>query len=395
MRGGVGRYTYNLTKSLRRLGLDVYVACHMDGKGDYPGISSSSNLSNASVLLEIVHELHPDIVHIQYEHGLYGLSMDSKYPNKIRTNIDSFYDLCETPIVTTFHSTYTFKQRMRRAMLIASTSHSNERKAHILSFLTEYWKHLLNYYSFHRLNQRTLRKSRGSIVFSEYMAKKVGGGELIYHGAMNSGNISTKEEARSKFSLPSDCRIALAIGFKTDTKGWDIFEKMHIPKGWVVVVNSSRNYYSIESDNSASINRAGFIDLQKGFLSDKDLSILLYASDAVILPYTVSSSSGVMFDALAHSVPFIATDLDFFREFSAMGLGITVKRNPAEFSSALMLLDQNYPYYINAIDRFKESMSWDNVATKHVELYSHIVHRTLSEPAYSPNIQALEKKSGI
>ena len=82
MRGGVGRYTYNLTKSLRRLGLDVYVACHMDGNGDYPGISSSSNLNNASAILEIVHELHPDIVHIQYEHGLYGLSMDNKYPLK-------------------------------------------------------------------------------------------------------------------------------------------------------------------------------------------------------------------------------------------------------------------------------------------------------------------------
>ncbi len=307
--------------------------------------------------------------------------MDTMHPNKISTNIDSFYDSCKTPIVTTFHSTYTFKQWMRRAKLIASASHSKGRKVHILDFLTEYWKHLLNYYSFHRLNRQTFRKSCTNVVFSEYMAKKVGGGELIYHGAaplLYGGGIPTKEEARAKFSLPIDGRIALAIGFKTITKGWDIFEKMHLPKGWVAVVNSSRNYYSIESENSEKINRANFIDLQRGFLSDEDLSILLYAADAVILPYTVSSSSGVMFDALAHSVPFIATNLDFFKEFSAMGLGITVKKDPAEFSSALMLLDKDYPNYIKAINHFKENIMWDNVVRKHIELYSHIVHRTLS-----------------
>ena len=33
-----------------------------------------------------------------------------------------------------------------------------------------------------------------------------------------------------------------------------------------------------------------------------------------------------MFDGLAHGLPFIASDLEFFREFSSMGLGITVKR---------------------------------------------------------------------
>ncbi|MDX1371373.1 MAG: hypothetical protein R3321_02835 [Nitrososphaeraceae archaeon] len=34
-----------------------------------------------------------------------------------------------------------------------------------------------------------------------------------------------------------------------------------------------------------------------------------------------------MFDGLAHGLPFIASDLDFFKEFSKKGLGICVKRN--------------------------------------------------------------------
>ena len=64
------------------------------------------------MLLKIVDKLHPDIVHVQYEHGLYGLKLDSINPRKISTNIDLFYEQCNNniPIVTTFHSTYNFRQ---------------------------------------------------------------------------------------------------------------------------------------------------------------------------------------------------------------------------------------------------------------------------------------------
>ena len=33
--------------------------------------------------------------------------------------------------------------------------------------------------------------------------------------------------------------------------------------------------------------------------------MLFYASDAVVLPYKITSGSGVMFDALSHTVPFV------------------------------------------------------------------------------------------
>jgi glycosyltransferase involved in cell wall biosynthesis len=229
MKGGVGRYTDNLVKSLRKTGFDVYVVCDENGSGEFQEISSTNtNANNSEILLKIVNDLHPDLVHIQFEHGLYGLSMDLKNPNKISTNIDSFYDSCRVPIVTTFHSSYTFKQWMRRAKLRASAIQSKGRHIHFLASLSEYWRHLLNYYSFHRLNWQTFRKSRGSVVFSKYMANMVGGGNVIYHGAepvIGGRGMPTKEESRRIFSLPQDRRIALAIGFKTVTKGWDIYSR--------------------------------------------------------------------------------------------------------------------------------------------------------------------------
>ena len=376
MKGGVGRYTYNLTNSLRKFGIDVFVVCDVYGMGEYREISST-NANNSEILLKIVDSLHPDIIHIQYEQGLYGLSMDPKKPNKVGTNLDNFYNLCEVPIVTTFHSTYTFKQWMSRARLMASaSSYIGRHSRKVLDFIGEYWKHVLNYYSFHESNRDKFRKSRESIVFSNFMSRKIGGGNLIYHGAESYSNNIAKEEARAIFSLPAQSKIALALGFKTATKGWSIFERMRIPQGWSLVINSSRNYYCTESDNCNRVNRGDIIDLQRGFLSDQDLSILLRAVDAVILPYTVSSSSGVMFDALAHKVPFVATDLEFFREFSSKGLGITVRRDPDQFSEALMTLEKDYQSYIKAISQFKENLRWDNVAKKHLEVYTQITNRT-------------------
>jgi hypothetical protein len=64
-----------------------------------------------------------------------------------------------------------------------------------------------------------------------------------------------------------------------------------------------------------------------------------------------------MFDGLAHGLPFVASDLEFFREFSAKGLGITVSRKPTEFSDALLKLDKCYSDYIKTIDQYKEDLS--------------------------------------
>lgn len=66
--------------------------------------------------------------------------------------------------------------------------------------------------------------------------------------------------------------------------------------------------------------------------------MLFYCADALILPYNVCSDSGVMYDGLAHGLPFISSKIDFFKEFSDMGLGVSVNRNPVEFSNALLEL---------------------------------------------------------
>jgi glycosyltransferase involved in cell wall biosynthesis len=374
MLGGVGRYTANLTKELRTLGLDVDVVCNEKGNGEFSGLSPT-NERNSQILLKLVGEVNPDIVHIQFEPGMYGLLIDPKNPKNSGTYLDSFYRKCSVPITTTFHSGYNLSQWMSIASLIKKSGKIG-RLGIPLRFLIRFWKYFLNYKAFNNLNKEKLALSRAGIVFSHYMSNLLGGGNVIYHGAEPAlFPCPRREKARSIFSLPQDKRLAVALGFRTTTKGWDILKKMDIPKGWNVVLNSSKSHYNNEKYYTEwSQGKKAIIDLQRGFISEEDLSMLFYAADAVLLPYSVSAGSGVMFDALAHGIPFIASDLGFFKEFSNQGLGVTVKRNPEAFSNGLRRLDKDYSCYIGSIDAFKQKLKWNFVASQHASIYSTAVH---------------------
>jgi glycosyltransferase involved in cell wall biosynthesis len=407
--GGVGRYTHNLVNELKRQGLEVYVACDKRGKGDSVGLSPN-NIHNSKILLNLVNEITPDVVHIQYEPGLYGLELHSLRPNSIHTTIDSFYNKCKIPIVTTFHSEYNFRQWMRipqikinkKESLSISEKSTDDKKCKLLSSLKDsldnidtYWKYIINYEAFQNQNKEKLLKSNAGIVFSDYMKAIIGAKRsnkrhssnkvmLLYHGAEPAASVEgiSKKDARTRFpSLPQSKkdRIALAFGFITVGKGWDIIEKMKVPDNWTIVINSSVNHTTderIQLDNLTSVKGINgnhrLINLSQEYLPEEDLSALFFASDTVLLPYKLTSGSGVMFDALGHGIPFIASDLPFFKEFASKGLGITTKRTPNAFVDALLELDNNYDKYQKAIEGFKQYLKWNIVARNHIELYNSI-----------------------
>ena len=423
--GGVGRYTHNLVNELKRQGLEVYIACDNRGKGDFVGLYPK-NMHNFEILLDLVNKIKPDVVHIQYEPGLYGLELYSLRPNSIHTTIDSFYNKCKIPIVTTFHSEYNFRQWMRipqikinkKESLSNSEKSTSDKKSKLLSSLKDkldnintYWKFLINYEAFQNQNKEKLLKSNAGIVFSDYMkaiidTKRINKSQssskvkLLYHGAEPAASIKgiSKKDARARFpSLPQSKkdRVALAFGFMTVGKGWDIIEKMEVPDNWTIVINSSVNHTTgerIRLDNLTSaqgVNRK--INLSQDYLSEEDLSALFFASDAVLLPYKLTSGSGVMFDALGHGIPFIASDLPFFKEFASKGLGIATKRTPNAFTDALLELDNNYDKYQKAIEGITKLLKWDIVARNHIELYNSITSSAKIPASNEPTITVTKK----
>lgn len=387
MRGGVGRYTSKLVQALRKTGdgIEVDVVCNEEGDGEFKGISPS-NERNSDVLIKIVEEQsRPDVVHIQFEPGLYGLILNSANSSASRTFIDQFYLKCKVPIVTTFHSAYTMREWMGQAMIVKREGRTGRLGIPARAAIKT-WKHLVNYKAFHDINKEKLKLSYAGISFSKYMAGRIGGGHVIYHGAEPAILPSVpKAKARDTFSLPQDKMIAVAIGFSTATKGWDILSKIDMPNGWMMVLNSSKGHFNKEegvydvqhrrssSANNTDYNNKKIIDLRRGFLKEEELSMLLYASDVVMLPYKITSGSGVMFDSLAHRLPFVASDLDFFKEFAEMGLGITAKRDPMSFAKALRRLGDSYDKYSKSVDNFKQQLRWEFVTKQHIDIYSHAI----------------------
>ena len=57
MHGGVGRFTYNLVKSLRSNNIDVKVVSDSHGSGDYHGLSPQKT----KLLLNIIKEYNRDL----------------------------------------------------------------------------------------------------------------------------------------------------------------------------------------------------------------------------------------------------------------------------------------------------------------------------------------------
>jgi glycosyltransferase involved in cell wall biosynthesis len=392
MQGAAGWITAHLTKALRKSGLDVYIACNEYGDGDFYGLSPT-NKQNSEVLLRIVNELEPDIIHIQFEAGLYGLVYDPEQPRKCLTYIDSFYTKCRTPIVTTIQSVYSLREWMN--LPSADSEHVGRwikrsgrtgifgiparALARIPSNFKNFYNNLLYYQAFKNLIKEKMRMSRATIVLSHHMSKILGSGEVIYIGAEPAIDPpSSKKEARAIYSLPEDeRRIALAVGFRTINKGWDILERMNIPNGWILVVNSNvKDHYNTQSlIFKWDTRRGNIIDLKKGFLNDEELSMLFFAADAVVLPYKATAGSAVMFNALGHGIPFVATDLPSFKEFAAQGLGLTVKRNPHGFSRGLETLNRDYSKYSKEVDAFKQKLKWDYIARQHISIYESLVHK--------------------
>jgi glycosyltransferase involved in cell wall biosynthesis len=379
MPGGVGRYTHNLTCALRTYGdrlEEIFVACDENGKGDYAGAISPSNSMNSENLLRIVRDAQPDLVHVQFEPGLYGLFLDPVDPKRSMTYIDAFYRKCHIPIVTTFHSAYTIHDWIERSPLV-----KRDGKTGIFGIparmAVRLYKEILNYNTFYNLSREKLRLSGAGIGFSKFLLRIVGGGHLVYHGAEPVESlkpIPTKKEARERMGLPQEKKLAVAVGFRTVTKGWDILEKLQMPEGWAIVVNSSKGHYSKENIKpTLSTRNSHIIDLQQGFLSDVDLSTLLLACDIVVLPYRVASGSGVMFDALGHGLPFVASNLEFFKEFAAMGLGRVTTRDPKSFVRAISEIEKHYDKYSSSVEDFRQKLKWEYVTRQHVQIYTEAI----------------------
>jgi glycosyltransferase involved in cell wall biosynthesis len=80
-----------------------------------------------------------------------------------------------------------------------------------------------------------------------------------------------------------------------------------------------------------------------------------------------------MFDGLAHGIPFISSNIGFFREFVSSGLGMSVNSSVDEFSAAILAIEEQYSSYKENVDHFKQNLLWSSIAESHKALYVKMI----------------------
>jgi glycosyltransferase involved in cell wall biosynthesis len=419
MRGGVGRYTYHLVRALiDKKNIDIHVAVNggqskirttttkvmtksppmtnenttnsnIAGNYDidnynidnnkyavYYDIIKKGDWNNSQRLLHLVHELKPDIVNVQYERGLY--EVDTTVGHIIRritygSTLDKFYKECPVLTLSTLHTVlpyneyqeYIKERALRREGRFASLPLPI--RAAIRRWVMKRRYDLL--FQVVKMSDEVISPAR---TIHEIVKR----GTVIYHGAEPAIPLSSpadKNEFRKEFGLPIDKKLLLAFGYVGSYKGFDILDSISLPEDWSLVMKQNKHERGIEQP----VHIKNAISLHLGYLDDVMLSKLFFSCDAMIFPYKVVSISGVLFDALAHGLPFIASDLKFFREFAEMGLGITSNRNASPFSRSISRLSADYEMYKKNVQQFGPKLRWSDIAQKHIEFFS----QQLSSPS--------------
>src|SRR5215208_1804550 len=340
MKGGVGRYTLNLVHALaEKSNIDVSVAISAAAAAAtaaapphplpppppafattattgapaarpksnkvtvYPGIVRKGDKQNSDHLLQLVSEIKPDIVNIQYERGLY--EVDTTIRHTIwrlvhGSTLDRFYRKCPVPIVSTLHTV--FPEEEYRSYVKDRALRKEGRfgflpmplRAAIRRWVMEQRYHLL---------LEVVRLSDGIISPARTIKDVVKRGTVIYHGAEPNIEVSSSSRAndkqqqfRNELGLPTDKMLLLAFGYAGSYKGFDVLGSLRLPDGWSLVVKQTKHERGSEKpihvkkngDNSNNV-----IGLDLGYLDDSTLSKLFFACDAIIFPYKVVSVSGV------------------------------------------------------------------------------------------------------
>jgi hypothetical protein len=125
----------------------------------------------------VINDVKPDIVHIQFEPGLYNLIVTLN-PSNSKTGLDSFYHNCKIPIITTFHSGYTLKEWMYQNISIKKSGRTGTigTPARIIIKICN---NVFYYRSFMKLTKEKLKQSQAGICFSYYMTKLLDDGNIL------------------------------------------------------------------------------------------------------------------------------------------------------------------------------------------------------------------------
>ncbi len=365
---GVATYSQYLTEALRAQGTDVYVICHRGGQGpqvfasfDYEDRDLAQRAFSATV------RFTPDVVHIQHEFGLYG----EHYSVAVVPLVIQFR-LVGIPVVCTLHTVYANMPREHRILLEALTQQADRLIVH-----EEHQK-------------ATLERLYGSRVGSKV--------HVIPHGARL---VNPVPEAKQRLGLPEDAHVMLVIGYFRPSKNFelavDVFAQVarRDPQAVLVIAGKVRGVEHLEYRDRlfARINESPVRDriwLLRGQFPQQTFDTVLSAADVVLLPYKITSQSGILAHCLALGRPVVTSNTPSMRQvMQRSGAGL-VCQEPDEYVEAVLKLfsdpTKRAQMAENARNYVRREVAWPLVAQLHLEVYRQVV----SSPKVHPEVKVVQ-----
>lgn len=147
-----------------------------------------------------------------------------------------------------------------------------------------------------------------------------------------------RDEARERLGLPAEGRIAAALGYVREYKGYDLLVRVWRELGeeaplLLVMGDALGEQGEAVARELAALAR---VDARIEYVEAAQLELAAAAADVVLLPYAEASESGVLHLARAVGTPVIASDRpQLVTALEATGAGVALPREPRAWAEAL------------------------------------------------------------
>lgn len=293
--------------------------------------------------------LTPDVVHIQHEFGLYG-----KHLGVAVIPLLMQFRMAGLPVVTTLHTVYPEIPMEHRIILESIFTHSDRVIVH-------------EAYQVAALQQTLPEKQAARIV-------------QIPHGAREIAPVSNGKE---RIGLPIDKKVILIIGYFRPSKNFqlvvDIFPEItrRLPNAVLVVAGKTRGtehkeYRNMLFERIAHSPSKEQIYLIRGQLPQETFDTLLSAAELVVLPYEISSQSGILAHCFALGKPVVTSSTEVMKEtLEKTGAGVVCRSREDYVQGIVKILsDQDWADSLskNSLDYVKKHIGWSRIGALLLDL---------------------------
>jgi glycosyltransferase involved in cell wall biosynthesis len=355
---GIATYSSYLIEELRRLKNRVYIVCHKGGKGldCYPAFNyDDPDLPHKA--FKTMMKFAPDLVHIQHEYALFG---EQRGMNVIP--LAHKFKLSQIPTVITLHTVP--KKRNYEEKIIEK----------VLVEITD-----------------------ATIVHEQYQREliigRVGYKDKIWvipHGVRQ---IKPASNAKEKLGL-EDKRVVLLAGYFRRSKNFErvvkIFPKVTeaVDDALLLVASGARRPEDIGYQDEflefvANSRTKNKIKVLLGPFSKQKFDLILSSADVAVFTYLSGAQSGIMAHCLAFAKPIVvSSDVQAMADLVQKTRSGLVARTNSELAEAIItiLTDKNLAkeFSDNARRHVKKRVSWQIIASRHMDVYNKILKNRLS-----------------